>query len=168
MSADSENRFGRAPNRKAATARRPTIAWLAIAALASVATCSTVSALQPAAAVQQASQPDADALCDRNGAQGQLLIAMAQGIVKGYEPGSASVVMVVRRGPWDDLSMMDQKRLVSSLDCSIAGPGQIIGGVHVRDEPAGDDLATFDNIALLDLREQGFDRPPTTKGGASK
>jgi len=159
---DSESRFGGDADRKPVAKKKPMITGLALAALASVATCSMVGALQPPATAGEAAAADPAAPCDRDGAKGRLLIATGQGLVKGYDPGSGGIVMVVRRGPWDDLSVDDQQRLASSLDCAMAGPGGIVGFVKVRDELAGEDLASFDNIALLGFREAGFDRPSAT------
>jgi hypothetical protein len=136
------------------------IVTLGVLAAASFGFAVLTSAQQPAESTSYASQfpNDPNAACDQDAAKGRMVIAMADGVVKGVEAEDGAV-LIVRRSVWDTLPLDGEKRLASSLDCSIAGPGRVISAVHVRDELAGGDLATFDSGALLNLRKQGFSRP---------
>ena len=124
------------------------MAWAALATLAlcSVAMC-TFGPQPPAG-------PPPWLPCDQGGAQARLSISARDGVIKGVEAGPDGYsVLIVRRGAWDDLSIDSQKSLVASADCRSGG---VPGGVHIRDELGGDDLATFDVGAVIHLRNQGF------------
>ena len=125
-----------------------TLAWAALGALAlgSVAMCSF--------GPRPPEGPPPWLPCNQRAAQARLSLASRAGVIRGVDAESDGyAVLIVRRGLWDDLSLDSQKSLVSSADCRSGG---VPGGVHVREEAGGDDLATFDVGAVIRLRDVGF------------
>ena len=136
---------------------------LALTLAAFVAVFGTSAPIWTRTAASSVQQASANATsCDRDAAQGQLLLATADGVVKDFDREPDGAVLYIRVTKWDDLSVSAQKRVLSALDCALAGPGNHLATVHVRDRLAGDDIATLDAVALYGLREQGFSKvsPP--------
>lgn len=89
------------------------------------------------------------------------LVGGAGRLIRGSDVSrTEGLVVLVRPGPWSRLDYAQQQTLAAAFDCAIAGTGGHLSAIRFRHERSGADLASWDAVALLRLREDGFGEKP--------
>ncbi|WP_341204809.1 hypothetical protein [uncultured Sulfitobacter sp.] len=83
--------------------------------------------------------------CDISVAEGKLQKAEAAGIISGVGFFNDKPTIAVERQTWDAIRLDARLGMIETLECAIAGPGNILAEVQIIDL-GGLVLATFDGV----------------------
>mgnify|MGYP005867499343 CR=1 FL=1 len=90
--------------------------------------------------------------CDQKAAEAKLLEASDAGIIKGVGMVSDIPSIAVAGADWDVMSLDVRLGMIETVECFIAGPGNILRSVQVM-SPGGKIFATFDGVTReIDVR----------------
>lgn len=90
--------------------------------------------------------------CDQSSAEEKLLKASDAGIIKGVGIVNEIPSIAVTGDLWDGMTLDTRLGMIETLECFVAGPGNILKSVQVM-SPGGKVFAVFDGVSRkLDVK----------------